>query len=117
MRPRYRVVVPEPLRRAQASYHGEAGRAWVAGLPALAESYLERWQLRLDGAPRCGDCALVLPVISPAHGPAVLKLQAVDDETRGEPLALQTWRADGAVRLLRHDHTSGAMLLERLDAE
>jgi streptomycin 6-kinase len=47
---------------------------------------------------------------------AVLKLQPVDDETGGEPAALQAWAGRGAVRLLEHDPDSGAMLLERLDA-
>jgi streptomycin 6-kinase len=46
----------------------------------------------------------------------VLKLQPVDEETRGEPIALACWAGTGAVKLLEHDLASGSMLLERLDA-
>ncbi|WFR73063.1 aminoglycoside phosphotransferase family protein [Prescottella defluvii] len=46
----------------------------------------------------------------------MLKLQAVDEETAGEPVALRMWDGDGAVRLLADDPGTGAMLLERLDA-
>ncbi|NEE26801.1 hydroxyurea phosphotransferase, partial [Streptomyces sp. SID7982] len=65
-----------------------------------------------------GMCALVLPVVREADGrPAALKLQAVDEETAGEPVALRAWSAAGAgaVELLGHDPESGALLLERLD--
>jgi streptomycin 6-kinase len=63
-----------------------------------------------------GVCALVLPVRRTDGARAVLKLQQVDDETAGEPLALRAWTGRGAVRLLAHDAPTGTMLLERLDA-
>jgi streptomycin 6-kinase len=63
-----------------------------------------------------GAVALVLPVLLPDGTAAALKLQPVDAETAGEPVALRTWAGNGAVRLLLHDPESGAMLLERLDA-
>jgi streptomycin 6-kinase len=110
-----RVVVPPTLVAAQLRYHGETGRAWAAALPRLAGGYLKRWRLRLDGAPRSGQVALVLPVRQADGTPAVLKLQRVDDETAGEPVALRTWAGRGAVRLLADDPGTGAMLLERLD--
>jgi len=110
-----RVVVPPALVTAQMRYHGEAGRAWTAALPRLAAGYLERWQLRRDGAPRSGHVALALPVRRADGTRAVLKLQRVDDETAGEPLALRTWAGRGAVRLLADDPAAGVMLLERLD--
>ncbi len=52
----------------------------------------------------------------PDGTPAVLKLQILDEETEGEPVALRLWDGDGAVRLLDHDPATGTMLLERLDA-
>lgn len=81
-----------------------------------AAHFLDRWDLRRDGSPRRGQVALVLPVRRPDGTPAVLKLQDVDDETVGEPVALRTWNGDGAARLLAHDPDTGTMLLERLDA-
>jgi streptomycin 6-kinase len=62
-----------------------------------------------------GVSALVLPVLRRDGTPAVLKLQLLDEESEGEPVALRVWDGDGAVRLLDHDEATGTMLLERLD--
>jgi streptomycin 6-kinase len=110
------LVVPEALAASHRRYFGEAGRRWVDALPALAWRCLERWQLRLDGPPAHGAVALVLPVLRADGTPAALKLQPVDDETRGEAAALRCWAGRGAVGLYEHDPESGSMLLERLDA-
>ncbi|MFF9040169.1 aminoglycoside phosphotransferase family protein [Streptomyces sp. NPDC014892] len=110
------IDVPEELAETQAEINGEAGRRFVANLPRLTADFLDRWNLRLDGRPMHGMCALVVPVVSTADDiPAVLKLQIPDDESEGEPVALRHWNGDGAVRLLDHDPTTGTMLLERLD--
>ncbi|MFD8224623.1 aminoglycoside phosphotransferase family protein [Streptomyces massasporeus] len=69
-----------------------------------------------DGPPMHGVSALVVPVVRTADGtPAVLKLQILDEESEGEPVALRVWNGDGAVRLLDLDEPTGTMLLERLD--
>ncbi|WP_343242076.1 aminoglycoside phosphotransferase family protein [Streptomyces sp. SID9727] len=112
------IDIPDALVATQSAYNGEAGRAFVAALPGMAADFLERWGLRRDGAAMHGVCALVLPVVRVRDGRrAVLKLQPVDEETAGEPVALRLWGAAGAgaVRLLDHDPATGAMLLERLD--
>jgi streptomycin 6-kinase len=110
------LVVPAELAALHEKYSGEAGRVWIAGLPAMAVSYLDRWQLAIDGQVASGAVALIIPVALADGSKAVLKLQPVDDETGGEPAALKAWAGQGAVRLLEHDPSSGAMLLERLDA-
>ncbi|MFI7288268.1 aminoglycoside phosphotransferase family protein [Streptomyces anulatus] len=112
------IHIPDELIASQDHYNGASGRAFVAALPDLAERSLERWGLRPDGPSMYGMCALVLPVVREADGrPAVLKLQSVDEETAGEPVALRAWTiaGAGAVELLGHDPETGAMLLERLD--
>ncbi|GHB36154.1 hydroxyurea phosphotransferase [Streptomyces viridiviolaceus] len=110
------IDVPDALAASQAKYNGEAGRAFIDALPALAADFLDRWELRLDGPSMHGWAALVLPVVRHRDGtPAVLKLQILDAETEGEPVALRLWDGDGAVRLLDHDEATGTMLLERLD--
>ncbi|MFJ8754169.1 aminoglycoside phosphotransferase family protein [Streptomyces sp. NPDC102441] len=99
-------------------HQGAAGRAFAAALPGLAGRFLEEWGLRPDGAVMYGMCALVVPVVREADGRgAALKLQMVDAETVGEPVALRVWGAAGAgvVGLLEHDAETGVMLLERLD--
>lgn len=107
------LSVPAALAGAQT---GAQWRAWTEALPALATEFLDRWHLRLDGQPDHGSVALVLPVLREDGTPAVLKLQPVDAETRGEPLALRAWGGHRAVRLLDSDSATGTMLLERLDS-
>jgi streptomycin 6-kinase len=110
------IVVPADLAELHEKYSGEDGRLWIAGLPTQAAAYLDRWQLAIDGPVTSGAVALIIPVSCRDGAKAVLKLQPVDDETGGEPAALQAWAGHGAVQLLEHDASSGAMLLERLDA-
>jgi streptomycin 6-kinase len=111
------LEIPEALAASHARYFGAGGRAWLAALPGVVAGYLDRWALRVDGASMCGAVALVLPVRCADGTAAVLKVQPVDEETYGEPLALRAWDGHGAVRLLRHDLDRGALLLERLDAD
>ncbi|MDH6283800.1 aminoglycoside phosphotransferase family protein [Prescottella agglutinans] len=110
------IEVPAALAAAQYKHGGVAGRAFVAALPRIADQMLDRWNLTPTGEPMHGWTALVLPVQDGDGRHAVLKLQAVDEETAGEPVALRMWDGDGAVRLLADDPGTGAMLLERLDA-
>ncbi|MFE3825774.1 aminoglycoside phosphotransferase family protein [Streptomyces sp. NPDC059092] len=108
------IDIPEEFAESRSREGGPAGRAFLAALPDMAATLLARWGLRVNGPSLTGRCALVLPVEDTAGVPAMLKLQPVDDETAGEPVALRAWGGDGAVRLLRYDRTTGALLLERL---
>jgi streptomycin 6-kinase len=111
------VDFPADLVAAYAQHEELRLRAWGATVPQLAARYFDEWGLRQDGPPGHGVVATVFPVRRVDDGtPAVLKLQPVDDETRGEPTALRAWNGSGAVRLLRSDPATGSMLLERLDA-
>ncbi|MFJ5561525.1 aminoglycoside phosphotransferase family protein [Streptomyces sp. NPDC093250] len=110
------IDIPAQLAAAQEKFNKEAGRAFIAALPDLTARFLDRWELRVTGAPMHGVSALVLPVDRADGTPAVLKLQIRDDESEGEPIALRLWNGDGAVRLLDHDEPTGTMLLERLDS-
>lgn len=110
------IDIPPELVTSQKRFHGAAGRAFVTALPARAADFLGRWSLRLDGPSMYGMCALVLPVLRADGGRAALKLQYLDEETAGEPVALRAWAGDGAVGLLEYDDKTGTLLLERLDA-
>ncbi|WUW92785.1 aminoglycoside phosphotransferase family protein [Streptomyces sp. NBC_01451] len=110
------IRVPDELAATQLKYNGEAGRAFITALPARANDFLDRWNLRVDGPTMHGVTALILPVRrTDDDTPAVLKLQLLDDESEGEPTALRLWNGDHAVHLLDHDPATGTMLLERLD--
>ncbi|KOU68925.1 hydroxyurea phosphotransferase [Streptomyces sp. MMG1533] len=109
------IDIPDELAASQERFNGAAGRAFIAALPDLTADFLERWELTVDGQPMHGVAALVLPVIRADDTRAVLKLQLLDEESEGEPVALRIWNGDRAVRLLDHDEITGTMLLERLD--
>lgn len=110
------IDIPEELAATQIKHNGDAGRDFIAALPERAAHFLERWELRRTGRPMHGWCALVLPVERADGTPAALKMQLLDDESEGEPLALRAWGGDGAVRLLEHEPETGTMLLEQLDS-
>ncbi|MBT2408381.1 MULTISPECIES: aminoglycoside phosphotransferase family protein [unclassified Streptomyces] len=109
------VEIPAGLVEAQVRFNGAAGREFIAGLPARAAEFLERWGLRGTGPGMHGVTALVLPVERADGTAAVLKMALLDEESAGEPLALRAWGGEGCVRLLEHDGPTGTMLLERLD--
>ncbi|MET7601783.1 aminoglycoside phosphotransferase family protein [Streptomyces avermitilis] len=109
------IDVPGELAASQQKFNGAAGRAFIAGLPRRAADFLERWELRVDGPSMYGVCALVLPVLRADGTRAALKLQPLDEESAGEPVALRRWDGAGAVGLLEHDEATCTLLLERLD--
>jgi streptomycin 6-kinase len=92
---------------------GAEWAAYVDRLPRLVRELTEEWRLVVDGAPRHGFCALVVPVRQDGR-PAMLKVAFPDDESEHEALALQRWAGRGTVRLLRADPHRAALLLERL---
>ncbi len=105
---------PVELRRTVVEWFGEEGRRWCDALPGTVARLTAQWKLS-PGKPLAGAThALVLDCLSSDGSPAVLKLPFVDDENRAEADALRLYDGDGAVRLLDHDPTSGALLLERL---
>jgi streptomycin 6-kinase len=82
---------------------------------ALAEC-LDRWALRVSGAPLPGAfVSVVVPVVGPDGDEAVLKVQCPHRESEHEAAALSRWDGDGAVRLLAHDEDRCALLLERCE--
>lgn len=109
------ITIPERFAADLIEDSGDLADRWLAGLPALAETMLDRWSLRLDGELMHGFAGVVLPVRRPDGTPAVLKLTFPHDEAEHEALALSIWDGAGTVRLLDHDADAWALLLERLD--
>lgn len=111
------ISIPHEFASTLSEEAGDDGDRWLTGLPALAETMLDRWELTLDGGPMHGFAGLVLPVRRVDGTPAVLKLSFPHDEAEHEALALSTWDGAGAVRLIEHDADAWALLLERLDPD
>ncbi|MEV4158899.1 aminoglycoside phosphotransferase family protein [Nonomuraea dietziae] len=117
------IEVPAELAASHLRYADDAGPEWTAALPALAEHFLGRWELRPDGRVMHGVVSLVLPVVRPDGTRAALKLQPATEENVGEGPGLRAWAGDGVVRLLDEatvpapssPHQANALLLERLE--
>jgi streptomycin 6-kinase len=108
------IELPESFVRWRIEVDGEAGSAWLDGLPALVEELCDGWGLRLDQATALhGRLGLVL-MVHRGSEPCALKLCWAQD-TAGEAAALRTWDGRGAARLLDANLESGVLLMERLD--
>ena len=89
------------------------GRTWLDGLPAAVEACVERWELVLGAPFATAFTSLAMPATLPDGAEAVLKISFPDRESEHEALALESWKGDGAIRLLDHDPALSALLVER----
>lgn len=90
-----------------------AGRAWLERLPRLVEECVEEWSLEVGDPFPSAHASLALPARSADGSDAVLKICFPHRESEHEADALLLWNGDGAVRLLAHDRSRDALLLER----
>ncbi|MGW6619954.1 aminoglycoside phosphotransferase family protein [Nocardia sp. NPDC055002] len=107
------IEIPQVFARATISREGEPARAWIAGLPLLAEELLQRWSCTPDGPLMHGHVGVVIPVSRPDLAPAVVKISFPHPGNVFEPDAFATWNGRGAVQLFDRDDARFAMLLER----
>lgn len=108
--------IPENLARNAVEMRGEAGSAWVSGLPSLIAELEERWSLETGEPFPDLSFGWVAPARRADGSRAVLKLAfPADEEFVTGVEALKTFDGRGAVRVLDHDLEKGAVLLERLE--
>lgn len=93
-----------------------AERRWLADLPQQVETWCGHWGLTVDGPPRHGSNALVVPVRRDGE-PAALRLAPPGDDVAALSRALRFWRGHGVVEELAADAAHGVLLLERLDPD
>jgi len=55
-------AVPPEFAASTVTRAGEAGRQWLARLPAQVEALYREWSLVMDGAPMHGGLSVVVPV-------------------------------------------------------
>jgi len=112
------VDVPRRVReRALAS--GDVGQRWLRELGDVVAELQQVWELQLDAAYRGGTAGYVVAGRDRSGRDVVLKVAMPldDDEVAGFARSVAVHRlADGrgCARLLAHDDTRSAMLLERL---
>ncbi|WP_399085081.1 aminoglycoside phosphotransferase family protein [Streptomyces sp. BBFR2] len=108
----------EPPRRLVNSLGSDPAapvRAWLAALPSAVHERLDAWELTLERVDTPGGRSSLVALVRQQDGtPAALKFPVPDRSHAGEAAALRLWDGWGAVRLLRADEASGALLLERL---
>jgi streptomycin 6-kinase len=98
-----------------ARHFGDAGRAWLERVPALLETYADRWRLVVGEELRGGLLSRVFAVRRVTGEPAVLKLCGPWDRAEDEIACLAHWNGEASPRLLDADRHAGALLLERID--
>ncbi|MEU3709400.1 aminoglycoside phosphotransferase family protein [Streptomyces catenulae] len=108
----------EPPRRLVNSLGSDPAapvRAWLAALPSAVQERLDAWELTLERVDAPGGRSSLVALVRQQDGtPAALKFPVPGRPHAQEAAVLRLWDGWGAVRLLRADEASGALLLERL---
>ncbi|GAA2103429.1 streptomycin 6-kinase [Microlunatus panaciterrae] len=102
-----------PAAFAKNADNSPEWRQWLDQLPRLIRDVVDDWGLTAVGELGHGSAAVVLPVLTGAREPAVVKVGWPHEEAEHEHLALREWGGRGAVRLLRADPRRSVLLLER----
>jgi len=100
------------LEQTIVAVHGEAGRAWLKGLPGLIRECERRWRLRVIGPAGQLSYNFVALAEQADGSRAVLKLGVPHPELTNEMAALRLFNGRGAVQLLQSDPEKGILLLE-----
>jgi streptomycin 6-kinase len=101
--------------RRKALSQGEAGKAWLAGLPAAVAALAAQWDLSPGRTLPGSTEAFVMGVIMSDGREAVLKLlRPGSDPGRGELNTFLAARGRGYAEVYAYDEAWDAMLIERL---
>jgi streptomycin 6-kinase len=107
-------VVGIPVAQRWLDCHGQQARTWLNHIPAIVDSWAQRWHL-VVGEPLEGGSVSVVYSVERDDGPAVLKLAAPWSRwPEQEAAALRAWGGHGAIRLLAASDDASALLLERV---
>jgi streptomycin 6-kinase len=106
------VKIPAGLEWWRSDVHGAT---WLDRLPRLVAECVEQWSLKLDAPFEPMHTSFVTRVELADGTKAVLKINFPESETEREADALACWDGDGAVRLLRHDSSRRALVIERCE--
>lgn len=102
--------IPLKLKQIEAS---SGGRKWLKELPHRVNACADLWSLQLQPPYKDSQVSIVFPCVLPDGLPAVLKIQFPHPECEHEAEALKRWNGQGAVRLLAHEPSLNALLMEK----
>ena len=102
------------LVRQRVEHLGVVGSEWLQTLPRLVAEIEVSWTIRVGQAVPGGSAAFVAPVVTSRGEPATLKIAVPGSGFDEQVTVLEDAHGRGYVRLIAHDVTRQAMLLERL---
>ena len=117
------VLPGDRLRRGQLSLAarmradtlGKAGRAWVAGLPETVKQLEHLWNINTGGSLAGGSESLVAEATLADGSAAILKIGLPGSaDISAEAAVYRLAAGRGYARMLAHDPSHNALLLERL---
>jgi streptomycin 6-kinase len=108
------LELPAAFSRRITGVFGDAGSAWLDGLPAHLSECADRWRLTI-APPFPLSYNYVAPALRADGTHIILKLGVPNAELASEIAALRHYGGRGAVRLLDADPGRGVLLLERIE--
>lgn len=108
------IDLPDSFISRITGTYPEKGDAWLQALPDLLQDIQREWDLTILPPPLPLSYHYVVPCRTRDSQQAILKLGVPHQELTREINALQHFRGNGAVRLMKAQTDKGAMLLERL---
>src|SRR5690242_6856385 len=72
------IDIPEGFAASTLVREGEGASAWLAALPGVVASFLDRWELVAEGPVWYGQVGIALPVTRADGSAAVLKVSWLD---------------------------------------
>ncbi|WP_306216000.1 aminoglycoside phosphotransferase family protein [Actinoplanes sp. RD1] len=107
------TAVPDDLPVVRELSRNPEARRWLAELPRLIDEVRDGFGLFLGAPLHGGSCSWVAPATLADGTGVIVKISWPHREMYAEPAALRLWDGHGAVRLLRHDRSRHALVLER----
>ncbi len=109
------IELPPDLVKHVSESLGDAGRQWLADVPALVSHLESVWNVRVEQPFPNGEFNFVAPAAGADGESFIIKIAPpfVDGECYAEAAFLRHHHGKGCVRLLEQDRDARAMLLER----
>ncbi len=108
--------LPKAFLKNFTDLNGAEGKLWLEHLPQTITGLEEKWKIKVQEHFSNLSYNFVAPAIRQDGTLAVLKIGYLGElSVLLEANALKAYNGDGAVRLLEHDPTVEALLLERLE--
>jgi streptomycin 6-kinase len=110
------VNLPENFVKTFTDLTGDKGKVWLEQLPQTIKRLEQTWRIKVLEHFSNLSYNFVAPAVRHDGTPAVLKIGFPGELSVSlEANALRAYAGDGAVRLLEHDPSIEALLLERLE--